>query len=97
MTRDFLLGPTVNARPMHAIAAEVCEARGVSPVDFFSKRRKRPYVLARQEFCWRARNETFASYPKIGQFLDRDHTTIMDAVKKHEERMKSSAGVPDSV
>lgn len=89
--RDFLLGPTVNARPLHAIAAEVCAKYSARSVDFFSRRRFRSVAWARQEYCYRARHETTASYPEIARLLGWDHSSAMYAVRRHEERMKKEA------
>lgn len=52
--------------------------------------RHRDVVYARQEAAWRLRNLGL-SYPKIGQVLNRDHTTIMYAVRQHETRRREAA------
>lgn len=96
MQRDFLLRKKTGL-PLHAIAAEVCEQRHISRVDFFSKRRFRAYAHARQEFCYRARYETTASLPEIANLLDWDHTSVIYAVRKHEARISklSTTALPD--
>lgn len=50
--------------------------------------RRRPLVEARQVAMYVARNMTDLSFPDIGRaFGDRDHTTVMHAVRKIEARM----------
>jgi chromosomal replication initiator protein len=45
-----------------------------------------------------AKNLTSMSYPEIGKrFGNRDHTTIMHAVRKVEELMEQDAGLCDDV
>lgn len=87
---DYLLGPKP-ARPLHAIAAEICAAHNVRPADFFSNRRIRQYAWARQEYCYRARQETSASYPEIAALLKWDHTSAMYAVWRYEQRLASNS------
>lgn len=87
MERDYLLKRA--GQPLHAIAAEVCKAHQISPLDFFSKRRFRPITKARQEYCYRARHETTASYPEIAKLLGWDHTSVLYGVRKHEQRLST--------
>ncbi len=71
------------------ILREVCAKYGVSTVDLCSKRRPILLVTARHEACYRLRNETTWSYPRIGAFLGgRDHTTIIHAVREHAKRLR---------
>jgi chromosomal replication initiator protein len=45
-----------------------------------------------------AKNLTSLSYPEIGRrFGNRDHTTIMHAVRKIEELMEADASLADDV
>lgn len=96
MERDYLLGKKTG-QPLHAIAAEVCRVRHVSPVDFFSKRRFRSLAHARQEYCYRAKQETTASYPEIARLLGWDHTSVIYAVEKHEARLSTTELLDDGV
>jgi chromosomal replication initiation ATPase DnaA len=85
---DIVAPPT---KTMREILDEVLAKHNVSAIDFFSERRNHPFVLARQEFMWRARKETFHSMPTIGRFCRRDHTTVMHGSRAHEKRMKEGA------
>ena len=71
------------------IALQVCAAHKVAYKDFMSRRRSRPYAWARQEAMWRAANETAATFNEIGKaYGNRDHTTVIHGIRRHEERMK---------
>lgn len=83
--RDYLLKPI--GRPLHAVAIDVCQKHRVSAQELLSSRRLKAFVLARQEFCWRARRETEASLPEIGKFIGRDHTTVIHSIERHEQRV----------
>lgn len=93
MEHDYLLGKKTS-RPLHAIAAEVCEAHRIDRIDFFSKRRFKPFVYARQEFCYRAKHETMASFPEIARIFGWDHTSVMHAARKYEQRMSKCCIAP---
>jgi len=69
------------------LISEVCDAvlavTGCSRADFFSERRQRPVVLARQLAYFVARELTQASYPKIGALCGkRDHSTVMHGIAR---------------
>lgn len=81
--RDWLFVST--RKKLSEIATEVCKKHEVSMDCLKGNRRNRPEVRARQEFCWRARRETNKSLPQIGMFINRDHSTVVYAVKKHAE------------
>jgi chromosomal replication initiation ATPase DnaA len=55
----------------------VCQESNVIPKDFFSRSRKREYVIARAMFCYFAYRELNQSLKKIGLFLNRDHSTVI--------------------
>ena len=64
------------------LISEVCDAvlevTGVSRADFFSERRLRTVVRARQIAYFVARELTQASFPQIGNLCGkRDHSTVM--------------------
>ena len=64
----------------------------------FSARRARQIARPRQIAMFLAKNLTSLSYPEIGRrFGNRDHTTIMHAVRKIEELMEADAGLADDV
>ena len=66
--------------------------------DMFSARRSRQIARPRQIAMYLAKNLTSLSYPEIGRrFGNRDHTTIMHAVRKVEELMVSDTELSDDV
>lgn len=76
-----LAAPRRNAKD---IILEVCRERGVSYPEIIGPRRKACIVAARQWAMWRVKNEcSHLSLPRIGRiFGDKDHTTVMHAVRK---------------
>ena len=64
----------------------------VSELDIRSQRRDASSVLARQWAMWAARRFTKHSLPTIGRCIgDRDHTTVIHAIRKIEGRTASHA------
>jgi len=53
----------------------------VSLPDFNSIRRYNDVALARQHFCYLARKLTSHSFPVIGKYMGRDHTTVLHGNK----------------
>lgn len=66
----------------------VCEAFGVSRMDLLSQRRHRHLADARIAVSVILRETTPLSYPRIGQLLNRDHTTVLHHLRKLEERLE---------
>jgi hypothetical protein len=66
----------------------VCRRWNISRVDLLSHRQRAREVFPRHVAIYLARMLTLASCPMIGrQFGGRDHTTVLHAVKKIEQRM----------
>lgn len=65
------------------IIAQVCERRGVSVEEVLGRSRFKRICSARKEAYVRLREENL-SYPTIGKMFGRDHTTVIDGVKRHE-------------
>lgn len=55
-----------------------------------SEDKTRPVMRARWALCWLLRNSGI-SYPAIGQLVERDHSTVMHAIKKAEQMMTNDA------
>lgn len=74
---------------MRSIQNLVCEEFNISYIDLLSPRRDKKFVRPRHLAMWLCRTMTMASFPQIGRaFYNRDHTTIMHAVKKVEGLLK---------
>jgi chromosomal replication initiator protein len=81
-----LLRPRFDA--IAKIIAEVARTTGMTPKMIIGQMRSRAVVVVRQLAYWRAARETGASLTAIGRaFGDRDHTTILHGIRRHEERM----------
>ncbi len=87
--------PPVTAQRIIEATAELF---GFTPDLITGGSRRRPLVEARQIAMYVTRNMTELSYPDIGRaFGNRDHTTVMHAVRKIEERMGERRQVFDRV
>lgn len=76
------------APSMTAIKAAVAEEYGVSMMDLVSERRTAAVVRPRQAAMWLCRRLTGHSLPAIGKaFGDRDHSTVLHALRAVEARM----------
>ena len=60
---------------------------GVSSTDMMSNRRDAPTVMARQVAMYLARRITRQSYPTLGRRFGRDHTTVMHAEARIDQRI----------
>ncbi len=75
--------PTV-ARIQQAVAAFY----HIRPMEMVSQRRSREVAWPRQVAMYLAREMTPHSLPQIGRFFgNRDHTTVMHAIKRVQERI----------
>lgn len=68
------------------IVAEVSEESGVPVEDILGIARHQPIVWARHHAIARAYRETGAVMTQIGQFFGRDHTSIINAIRRDAER-----------
>lgn len=69
-----------------AIEARVCQEFAVTPRDMASSCRARPIARPRQVAMYLSRQLTTMSLPEIGRhFGNRDHTTVMHAIRKIAE------------
>ena len=67
---------------LQKIVSETCQQFGTTMKEMISERRARQILLARQVAMWKCRTRTDHSTPRIGRFFNRDHTTILHAVRK---------------
>jgi len=85
---------------MREIVADVARRHGVTPDDIRGPSRRRSFVRPRHEAMWLMRQVRFAdgsqrySLPQIAQFLGgRDHTTVLNGVRRYEDRRKKNPDV----
>lgn len=85
--------PVIEAEPtisIREIIYHVAEKHGVDARDIIGPWRNRRVVAARQEAMYLCRERTMHSLPAIGRhFGNRDHTTILHGIRKHQERMEA--------
>lgn len=71
---------------MDEIMRKTCDYYNVRMSDLLSPKRSRNIARPRQMAMWLAKHLTQRSYPEIGRrFGNRDHTTVIHAVRKIEE------------
>ncbi len=71
---------------MRLIVEETAAAHGVTVAEMMGPRRIRRIAHARQEAMATIYAETKFSYPQVGEFFGRDHTTVIHAVRRVAER-----------
>lgn len=82
---------------LEEILKSVSETSGVSVEDILSRTRKLEIVDARHIFCGIARDHHQYTLKTIGNFLNRDHTTAMHAVKNFHNRSNLEEGYQELV
>ena len=71
---------------------------GVSITDLKSARRHKRLILPRHVFCYLAATATRKSLPQIGRVLgNRDHTTVLHAVRKIKGMIEDGRLCPDDL
>jgi len=81
-----------------AILKTVAEHYGVKVQDLRSGRKHKAVALPRQVAMYLMRRLTRASFPEIGERLGgRDHSTVMYAVKKIEQRIHDDVSLKNTV
>jgi hypothetical protein len=81
-----LITPIVKRHPMVIIQRAVAAAYGIEFAELLSPRRTKKYVRPRQIAMFLCSKLLPVSLPQIGRrFGDRDHTTVLHAIRKVEE------------
>lgn len=78
---------TVRAREIIKLCAE---KHGVLVSDLLSEQRTNLVAHARQQAMWLIAKETSLSFTQIGRIFDRDHSTVIHAVQRENERTGES-------
>ena len=81
-------------RRMVEILADSAVVTGVPVSDIRTLSTVRPIVVARHHVMWLQHAEGH-SFSAIGRFWGMDHTTVMNACKRHEERIRAGQPQPD--
>lgn len=78
-TRDWLFIATHNQPlTMAALIQEVSRASGVTVEDIKSNRRCVRTSKPRMAFYWLCRTYTSKTFPQIGRFISKDHSTVLN-------------------
>lgn len=78
--------PTKTLTPMRVTRA-VAKEFGIALTALRSTRRSQALVLPRQCAMWLCRKLCRASYPELGQFFERQHSSVIHAVRKLESQL----------
>jgi len=70
------------------ISDMVCAKTGTNIVELRTPRRQYGLCTARHILMLLARNYTTLSLPKIGKYINKDHTSVIHGIRKIQERMK---------
>jgi chromosomal replication initiator protein len=92
---EELLGPLVPFRKVSVEAVQDTVSRrfGLTVSDLKSERRGRDVMLPRQIAMYLSRTVASASFPSIAEKFERDHTTVMHAVRVIESRRGADASL----
>jgi hypothetical protein len=92
IVRDVLsLSSVPPAMRWRRIVDQVAKKHGVSFTVMKGDNRRKDVTLARFEVCARLYDETGMSLPQIGRMLNKDHSTVFHAIRRHHE-IKAGAG-----
>src|SRR4051812_25862567 len=77
---------------LDSMIAEVATFHGVSTRDLLGTSKRPEITIARFHVWWRCRQRNPPlSYPALGAYLHRDHSTVISGVQKFERLMAESA------
>ena len=100
MTQDILkdmLRSFDKRTTIDEIQKKVAEHFNISVKEMQSSRRARTVARPRQIAMYLAKQLTSRSLPEIGRKFDRDHTTVMHAVRKVEELVMEDVSLAENV
>jgi chromosomal replication initiator protein len=98
VVRDLVQGIEPRRIKIEDILKIVSRHFGVSKGDILSQRRHRSVVWPRQIGMYLAKQLTSRSLPEIGRrFGNRDHTTVLHAIRKIDNEITNSARLKDEI
>lgn len=89
LLNDLLLEQQKIALTPSKIVQATAEYYGIKIEDILGKGQNREYVLPRQLSMYLCRNKLKIPYVKIGDFFERDHSTVMTSVKYIQKSLDS--------
>lgn len=76
--------------PLSTMAESFCLIHGLHIGELRGPGRARDVSWPRQQFMAEAHATGFYSLPRIGNFLNRDHTTILHGIRAYRDRMQAA-------
>jgi chromosomal replication initiator protein len=89
--------PTAQAPTLTAIQDTVCQITGLSREELLSPARSPRVARARQLAMYLARELTPLSLTEIARGFDRDHTTVMHAIRAVSARLEPGSETTDAL
>jgi hypothetical protein len=84
-------------RTLHQIITAISKVTLVSVKEIISQSRNRRDTNLRQVFYYLARTHSYQSYPAIGHFCNRDHTSVMHGMKRIQAQYAEYCQLIDAV
>ena len=72
-------------KALDAIMTMVCRYYSIDKNIVLSKKRDREIVMVRQMFCWLSRRYTRSTFKLMGEYINRNHATVIHSVQKVED------------
>lgn len=95
--KDIVSPNTPNKITPQHIMDVVCEHLNIKPEEIKSKNRKEEIVIPRQIVMYLCSKYTDCSSTKIGEFLGKDHSTVLHGVSKMEDDLENDANIKNKV
>ncbi len=89
--------PTAEAPTLEAIQDAVCQITGLSRAELVSPRRSARVARARQLAMYLARELTPLSLTEIARGFDRDHSTVLHAIRAVSSRLEPGSETADAL
>lgn len=86
----FTYGDGVAPPSVMDIVCSVAAQHGLTADDLIGERRTHAVVVARHHAMWECAQNKRWSLTRIGRAFNKDHTTVLNGVFRHEERMRET-------
>lgn len=91
------LQPTMKDYNLDRFIEVISTKTGVSEKNIKSKSREKEFVFARHVFCYLAKKYTGHTLKAIGQYINRDHTSIIHAIQTMNNEMRFNVNVRSQI
>jgi chromosomal replication initiation ATPase DnaA len=92
-TDPFAIASRLRTRGLYRYVSDVCLEHGVTVREVLSSTHRRAPTRCRHHIWHGIRTDPALhySYPDLGRIFNRDHSTILQGVRKHEQRVQGVA------